>query len=130
MKKLFLLFMLLSHCSLVMAIDKIIGQDDSAELNCTTPAEYTNGRVIDADDILVISWHTSQTSGGPYTPMPNTPDICQPHVIDLTSYAEGQYYFISRAHSTKYNSVSIDSNEAEVNRILPLVPNAPVSSVR
>lgn len=109
------------------AVDKVIGQDDTALLTCILPTQYQDNSPIVAEDTITVDWYVSTTPGGPYSQITG-PDICS-FTLDLTSYNEGNYYFVTVVHSSLYNTYSANSNEVEVRRIAPLVPKAPTLSV-
>lgn len=93
------------------------------------PVAFTDGTAIPAGGIEKYEYGFSQTSGGPYTRLVSDADLTpnaqgkQTHELDLSGFAFGQWYGVSRAVSSD-NQVSAWSNQAAF-EVQARTPNPP-----
>lgn len=115
MKK--LLFLLLIPFS-AYAVDPAI--EPETILNCDMPVQREDDTALAIDEIMLVSFYLSDTSGGYTISTPYQTNIICQVVIDNTVLSDGTYYLVGTATDTDWRA-SVPSVERThiVKRIAP-----------
>ena len=110
-----LLFLLLMMSFNVFALDVVQNASGTSTISCTSPAEYSDGSAVRADDIIIRLYLNGEE-------VQNSKDCI---FVMAHSLPVGGLNLHVTAYSRFYQTESIASNVSTFNVYRPLVPNAP-----